>query len=46
MAPEKIDRKYSFPSDIWSCGVIMYALMSGRTPFNGDDDNLILKDIF
>lgn len=32
-APEVLRRSYSFPSDLWSCGVIMYRLLSGRFPF-------------
>lgn len=36
MAPEVLDRKYTHSCDIWSCGVILYFLMSGRTPFNSE----------
>ena len=38
MAPEIFEEKsYSFPADIWSIGVIMYALIIGKLPFNGEN---------
>ena len=45
MAPEVIKRKYNEKCDLWSCGVIMYILLSGRPPFDGNDDNEILENV-
>ena len=45
MAPEVIRRKYNEKCDLWSCGVIMYILLSGKPPFDGDDDKEILEKI-
>ena len=45
MAPEILNRNYDEKCDIWSCGVIMYILLSGKPPFDGNDDNEILDKI-
>jgi len=33
MAPEVMDRKYGKEADIWSCGIMLYYLISGEFPF-------------
>lgn len=35
MAPEMIRKRYDMRCDIWSIGVIMYILLSGKSPFVG-----------
>jgi calcium-dependent protein kinase len=36
---------YNEKCDVWSCGVILYILLTARPPFNGRDDNEILEKI-
>ncbi|XP_009567835.1 myosin light chain kinase family member 4 isoform X1 [Cuculus canorus] len=46
LAPEVVNYEFvSFPTDMWSVGVIAFMLLSGLSPFLGDDDNETLNNI-
>ncbi|XP_068054319.1 myosin light chain kinase family member 4 isoform X2 [Anomalospiza imberbis] len=46
LAPEVVNYEFvSFPTDMWSLGVIAYMLLTGLSPFLGDDDNETLNNI-
>ena len=41
MSPERITgKKYSYPSDIWSVGLVVYELATGEEPYGGGNDFL------
>ena len=45
IAPEVLKKHYNEKCDVWSCGVIMYILLSARPPFGGEDDNDIMERV-
>ena len=45
IAPEVLKKHYNEKCDVWSCGVIMYILLSARPPFGGQDDNDIMERV-
>lgn len=45
ISPEGLLGSNSNFSDIWSAGVILYMILSGDPPFNGENDSDINKNI-
>jgi calcium-dependent protein kinase len=45
IAPEVLFEKYDEKCDIWSCGIILYIILCGYPPFNGENDSEILAKI-
>ncbi|XP_051937962.1 myosin light chain kinase, smooth muscle-like [Hippocampus zosterae] len=46
VAPEVINYEaIGYPTDMWSIGVICYILLSGLSPFMGDNDNETLANV-
>ena len=47
ISPEVLskNRNYTEKCDVWSCGIIMYILLTGLPPFNGDSDEEIMRKI-
>ncbi|CAG9326197.1 unnamed protein product [Blepharisma stoltei] len=45
IAPEVLENSYNELCDEWSCGVILYILLSGKPPFGGKSEAEILHNI-
>ncbi|CAG9328081.1 unnamed protein product [Blepharisma stoltei] len=45
VAPEVIEGNYDTKCDIWSCGIILYIMLSGYPPFNGTSEAAIFTKI-
>jgi serine/threonine protein kinase len=45
LAPENIMGIHTLKSDIWCCGIIMYAILKGNTPFRASTKSEVLIKI-
>ena len=46
IAPEILNKKnYNSKCDIWSCGIVLYCMLAGRPPYNGNSDAEIMCKI-
>jgi calcium-dependent protein kinase len=43
VAPEVVNNNYSHECDMWSCGVLLFILLSGYPPFDGKNNAEILN---
>ena len=44
-SPEVVTNNYDYECDEWSCGVLMYILLSGIPPFDGETEDDIFKKV-
>ena len=44
-SPEIVNNKYDFECDEWACGIMMYILLVGQPPFQGESEEEIFSKI-
>lgn len=45
MSPEVLQHNYTLSSELWSIGIIAYSLLTGRFPYDGENEEEMLEDI-
>lgn len=45
VAPEVLQESYNEKCDLWSCGIIMYILLTGKAPYSGKTEREILAGV-
>ena len=45
LAPEVVKGNYDEKCDLWSCGILMYLLLTGTFPYAGESEKEVLKEM-
>ena len=45
IAPEVLLNEYDAKADMWSIGIIVYMMLTGKAPFDGKDDREIIRNV-
>ena len=45
IAPEVFQQNYNSKCDLWSMGVVLYIILSGKVPFPGDSNKEIIENV-
>ena len=45
IAPEVFQQNYNFKCDLWSMGVVLYIMLSGKVPFPGESNKEIIENV-